>query len=138
MKKILFIVLVIICFWLFFTHSFVYSQKKDFVYKKSPYSQIDNLSLIQNKQEIELLNSAIDLTKYLPKDFVKDASKDYTAYIQKGLDENEIVKMPNCPLLVNEKGLNIKSGSKILFQKNSSLTMKPNSLTNYSVLEINN
>jgi hypothetical protein len=138
MKKLAFIVLFLIGAVLVLFCPFIQSQKKDFIYKISPYKQNENLNLIQKNQKNKLLKSAIDLTKYLPKDFVKDASKDYTAFIQKGLDENKIIRMPNFPLLVNEKGLDVKSGSRILFQKLSSLSMIPNSLNHYAVLKLFN
>jgi hypothetical protein len=113
-------------------------QKKDFEKLKSPYIQntVENFDW-NSKEEKEALN-AVDLTKYLPEDFVKNASKDYTEYIQKGLNENKIVKMPNFALLINEAGLIVKSGSRIIFQKKSSLVMKPNSLTHYGVIKISN
>lgn len=110
---------------IFFLPSF--AQKKDFVYKKNPYLQNGAISDIS----YEIKNNAIDITKYLPADFVIDASIDYTAYLQKGLDENRIAIMPNFALLVNEKGINVKSGLRIIFQKKSSLIMKPNSLEGF-------
>jgi len=79
-----------------------------------------------------------DLTKVLPDGFVKDGSVDYTAYIQKGMDENTNVLMPNFPLLINEKGISVKSNCNIIFKPHSSLLMKPNSLTYYVVLKVFN
>jgi hypothetical protein len=46
--------------------------------------------------------------------------------------------MPNFALLVNEKGINVKSGSRIIFQKESSLIMKPNSLEVYGIMNLFN
>jgi hypothetical protein len=117
---------------------YTYSQKKDFVYKKNPYLHSNVNKSARKTDENKIFKNAIDLTKYLPANFAKDASIDYTAYIQKGLDENRIVIMPNFPLLVNENGLTMKSGSKIQFQKYSSLTMMPNSLTHYGIIKIFN
>lgn len=82
--------------------------------------------------------SFYDLTKLLPQGFVTDGSKDYTKFIQKGIDENTNVLIPNFPILINEKGLIAKSNSQIVFQKNSRLLMKPNSLENYAILKIYN
>jgi hypothetical protein len=93
-----------------------------------------------NKELIELSvkekSNYHDLTKYLPSGFVKDASIDYTKFIQKGIDEHENVLMPDFPVLINEDGIKVKSNSKINFQANSRLIMKPNSLPNYSVLKV--
>lgn len=115
-----------------------YSQKKDFVYQKNPYLQTGMVNTNRITVENKVMKSAIDLTKYLPEDFVKDASKDYTEYIQKGIDENKIVKMPNFPLRINKSGLNLKSGARIVFQKKSSLNMEPNSLEVYGILKLFN
>jgi len=115
-----------------------HSQKKNFVYQKNPYLQNYVIKSDRKTNANNLFNNAIDLTKYLPSDFVKDASIDYTVYIQKGLDENRIVKMPNFAILVSEKGINVKSGSRIIFQKESSLNMKPNSIEVYGIMNIFN
>jgi len=136
MKKSAFYFLIFTSLTLIFISPFLYSQKKAFLYRKCPYIQKDSLNL--KKQKMELAISAVDLTKYLPNNFVKDATVDYTECIQRGFDENKIVKMPNFQLLVNQKGLNVKSGSRIIFQKESSIVMKPNSLSNYGILKIFN
>jgi len=137
MKRISFIVIIIGIAMIISCH-YSYSQKKDFVYLKNPYLYSNGNKSDRKTDENKIFKNAIDITKYLPSNFVKDASIDYTAYLQKGLDENKMVIMPNFPLLINEIGLNLKSGSTILFQKGSSLTMKPNSLENYGILKLAN
>jgi len=79
-----------------------------------------------------------DLTKVLPEGFKVDGSVDYTSYIQKGIDENKNVIMPNFPILINEKGIYPKSNSTIHFNKKSVIIMKPNSLENYAIIMISN
>lgn len=91
---------------------------------------------IENEGELKILKNYFDLTNCLPIGFVMDGSVDYTKYIQKGIDENENVLMPNFPLLINEDGIKAKSNSKIVFQEKSVLIMKPNSLPYYSILKI--
>ena len=92
----------------------------------------------RTSNETDIAKYAKDLTKYLPRNFVTDASLDYTKFIQRGLDENKIVKMPNFPLLINEKGLYIKCSSRIIFQKYSSISIMPNSLKDYGIIRIFN
>ena len=79
-----------------------------------------------------------DLTKYLPKGYSKTGDVDYTTYLQKGLDENRSVLMPDFPILINKEGLNLKSNQTVSFQNNSCLIMKPNHETNYGMLNIIN
>lgn len=80
----------------------------------------------------------VDLTSYLPRNYVTDASVDYTAYIQKGLDMHRVVKMPDFPICVNDKGLKISSNTEIYFQQNSKLLMAPTSKSIYAILWIVN
>lgn len=86
----------------------------------------------------EYFNTAKDLTAYLPKGYSIKGDTDYTNYIQKGLNENAVLIMPDFPVLVNENGLILKSNQKILFQKNSKLMMKPNSKSRFAILNVSN
>ncbi len=65
--------------------------------------------------------TAYRLEKGLPRGYVRDGSVDYTAFIQKILNENRIVVMPNFPLKINKEGLKIQSDSYIYFQRKSQL-----------------
>lgn len=80
----------------------------------------------------------MDIVKYLPKGYIKNGSIDYTVYLQKGINENTNILMPNFPVLVNKTGLYLKSNQIITFQSNSVIKMKPNSETNYGVLNLVN
>lgn len=82
--------------------------------------------------------SVVDLTLYLPNNYVANGSVDYTSYLQKGIDDNKQVIMPNFPILINYKGLNINSNQIITFSSKSKLIMKPNDKTNYAILNIEN
>lgn len=147
MKKImLFIILSLSMFALMFVADFACSQNDgssliDSASKSNSYipaspktSTSDSLSY----DELALFNTAYDLTNSLPINYVKNASVDYTSYIQKGLDANKIVKMPNFPLLVNQNGLTVSSGARIFFQNESSLIMQGNSLSNYAIMGMYN
>lgn len=74
--------------------------------------------------------------EYLPVNYVKDASVDYTIYLQKALDENFNIKFPDFPILINSNGLNVKSNQVLNFSENSKLVMKPNTKERYGVLNI--
>lgn len=93
------------------------------------YFILNSFSYGQNK---------VELTSFLPQNFVKDGSIDYTKYLQKGLNENNNVLMPNFTVLINKEGLNLKSNQTVSFQNNSCLIMKPNHETNYGMLNIIN
>lgn len=79
-----------------------------------------------------------DLSAALPKGYVKDGTVDYTAYIQKALDNNRNVIFPPFPLLVNEKGLDVSSNSNITFQNGSKLLLSPTSKGTYEILRLDN
>lgn len=79
-----------------------------------------------------------DLTKALPSGYVKDGSKDYTAYIQKAIDSYSKVAFPGFPLMVNDSGLKIPSNRYLSFLKGSELRLKPTSKGNYDIIRIEN
>lgn len=126
----------IICFCVFIMAKTSFSQP--FSYKK-----IVNIpSFIQGYDEskefnrLKASNAYVDATTYLPKRFVKDASVDYTVFIQKAIDENSYVLMPNFPILINDNGLEIRNNSNILFNNRSIIYLKPSSKSNYEILRI--
>lgn len=91
--------------------------------------------MIIEKPEISrsrIAAGCVDITNYIPKNHKTDGSVDYTAYIQKALDENRNVKMPNFPVMVT--GLRIASNSNIYFQSRSKLILKPTSSAHYMIL----
>ncbi len=76
----------------------------------------------------------VDITQYLPKNFVKDGSIDYTAYIQKAFDEQRVILMPDFPLLTT--GIWVRSNTQVWFQTKSRLVMKSTADTHYMVLAL--
>ncbi|WP_293956142.1 MULTISPECIES: right-handed parallel beta-helix repeat-containing protein [unclassified Sphingobacterium] len=96
--------------------------------------RLDDFETIKKNE----FSQAIDLSSYLPKGYSISGDKDYTKYLQKGLDENLIVCMPNFPILVNSNGIKLRSNQKVLFQPNSKLVLIGNNLERYSILEIYN
>lgn len=79
-----------------------------------------------------------DLTNALPKGYVMDASADYTAVLQKAIDQSGDITFPNFPILINDNGLKLKSGCSYTFQANSKLILKPSLKPGYSMLDCNN
>ncbi|MDR3011470.1 MAG: hypothetical protein LBV59_26350 [Sphingobacterium sp.] len=77
-----------------------------------------------------------NITKYLPKNFVRNGKIDYTSYIQTAINKESNVVFPNFPLAVNYNGLNLRSNTKITFQKASKLIMLPNNKQSYKLINI--
>lgn len=92
-------------------------------------SEINRKKLIQKYHPKELIYC-------LPENYVTNGTVDYTEHLQKGIKENSTVLLPNFPVLINQKGLTLKSNSKIIFNKYSKLIMAPNNQTNYGVLNL--
>lgn len=76
------------------------------------------------------------ILSYLPKGYDRTGNKDYTVYLQRAIDENKKILMPNFPLLINDKGINLRSNSEILFQKKSKLILKPSERGKYGIINI--
>lgn len=82
------------------------------------------------------LNHAVDLVKYLPRNYKTDGTVDYTSYLQTGINENNIVIMPNFPVLINDSGLKLKNNQVVLFNASSLLKLVPSHKETYNMLEI--
>jgi parallel beta-helix repeat protein len=74
----------------------------------------------------------------LPLNYVKDGSYDYTDYVQQALNKYNNITFPGFPILINDKGLYLKSNSRITFMPGSRLILKPTSKNNYSILQMRN
>ena len=98
-----------------------------------------NLCSIENKLNVvqETSQSAL-ITAYLPRNFVKNGSVDYTSSIQLALIKNSDIIFPNFPILINDNGLEIPSGRTLTFLKGSELRMKPSSKRGYDMLKMSN
>lgn len=64
--------------------------------------------------------------------------KDHTQLLQKFINENNVVVLPNKTLNINDNGLVLKSNSKIYFQDNTILKKIPTKKSSYGVLKIYN
>lgn len=93
---------------------------------------------IQRSVSVSRYPNAVDLTSYLQPSYVKDGTKDYTVELQKGINENEIVQLPNFPILVNKNGISLKDRSVLIFQPKSKLILAPTSVETYNIISIHN
>lgn len=107
------------------------------------YKKIDKslLPVIDKKTEIKKIKSTLfakakDLTDYLPKNFSKKGDVNYTKYLQKGIDDNKKIILPDFPVLIDFGGLRLSSNSEVLFQENSKLLLQPNKEELYGMLYI--
>lgn len=107
------------------------SQSQVADYKKVPDNLLKKQELFQEFPYKDK-NSFIDLTKFLPKNHVTDGSVDYTAILQKAINQSRKVLMPDFPVLINDKSLVVPSNTIIFFQRNSQLVMKSSSKGNDS------
>src|SRR5690606_3759191 len=78
----------------------------------------------------------VNITSYLPKRYDRTGKTDYTDHIQKALYEKKNILMPNFPILVNDKGLDILSNTTLAFQAKSKILLKPSVKTHYDILRI--
>lgn len=83
-------------------------------------------------------SDGVDLTNFLPEGYSKTGNVDYTLHLQKGIDQHRKVILPNFPILINFKGLRLKSNSSVLFLQNSKLILKANKEELYGLIYIEN
>lgn len=115
--------------------SFYKLNVADWSYIKIPEQFISSFSA-NSKSYFYDAKNAYKIQDGLPKNFVKDGSVDYTAYVQMALDKHRKVLFPNFPILINAKGLTISSNSIIVFGKNSKIKLAPNDGTHYEMLRL--
>lgn len=83
-------------------------------------------------------NKYVDITNYLPKNYSKNGNVDYTSYVQRAINENQFLKFPNFPILINNNGIRLKSNSKLAFQELSKILIIPTHLGAYQGLLVEN
>lgn len=123
----------LLIFSLFFIINCSNSGDSTFKYLKVP----NNLIKTESVADLNL-SGYRDITSYLPKGYSKKGNIDYTNYIQKALDNEKKILMPNFPILVNVKGVSVHSNTSIVFQSKSNIVMQPNDKTNYGIINIVN
>ncbi|MGK6340741.1 hypothetical protein ACMGDK_00780 [Chryseobacterium sp. DT-3] len=86
----------------------------------------------------QYFKDAFNIESSLPKNLDRKGGTDYTDLIQKALDENTKLIFPNFPVLISDKGINLRSNQNILFQPNSKIILKSSSKPAYKAISINN
>src|SRR5690606_10164196 len=81
---------------------------------------------------------AFKLEDMLPEGYVKDASEDYTRFIQLAVSKYKEIVFPPFPLLINDSGIKLQSGQKITFLEGSELRLKPTEKGKYAIINIRN
>ena len=125
---------------LFFSFSFT-GCAQQFQYKEinaniKSKTEWTNSEILTIKKQF--FSNAKLLTDYLPSNYDKTGKTDYTAFLQKGINSNTDIIFPDFPILIGPQGLQLKSNSKILFQKNSKLKVQPNDKEFYAALNFEN
>ena len=114
-----------------------FSQAENFNYKQVPAKYFENKlpdSLVAAAQKS--IRNAFDATAMLPQGYVKNATVDYTAYIQQALNRHSIVLMPDFAVLVADTGLTLRSGQTLIFNKHSQVRLMPGSKHTYEIIRI--
>ena len=117
---------------LFFSKNALHGQDYNYRYRSVPekYLRYD----LYNPQVKNI--GYVNIEGYLPRGYSRFGDIDYTKFIQKALDENRNVIMPNFPILINDTGLRIKSNSNIFFENNSKLILMASQKDIYHVILI--
>lgn len=129
----------ILCF-IFGSVNLLYSQSP-VTYKGTRYYPIPkeySHSTLEKSQYDE------ELKKYNKKGFdaetairINNFEEDLTDKLQKVVDENQVVILPNRDVFINENGLKLKSNQVLIFQEKTRLKSIPNNKTHFAVLIIN-
>lgn len=120
---------------LFFLFVFYSCYSQDYQVPKNILPIAVNNAAIKNSYS-SYQKEAFDLTSVLPKDFVKNGTKDYTNFLQQGINKYSVVLMPNFPVLVNDTGLVLRSNMILLFQPQSKIILAPSYKDTYNILNL--
>ncbi|MDB5013431.1 MAG: right-handed parallel beta-helix repeat-containing protein [Daejeonella sp.] len=121
--------------------SFTRCKKDDIENIDTITAKSGTLSSKQLKRNMLLsIDGVTDRSYYLedalPEGYVTDGSKDYTSVIQKVLDKYSDIVFPSFPLLVNDKGLEVRSNQSIVFLKGSEIRLEPTHLGTYDIISL--
>ncbi|WP_156305381.1 hypothetical protein [Sphingobacterium endophyticum] len=108
-----------------------------FAQEKFKYSNKLNPIKVSISNQIKGINF-IDATTYLPKNFKSDGTVDYTHFLQKAINENKNILMPDFKVLINDNGLKIPSDRNLYFRTSSQLILKGTTKEKYAILSIEN
>ncbi|WP_413533355.1 hypothetical protein [Empedobacter brevis] len=103
--------------------------------KKIPSIYINDKIVKDSSSNYSNAESAVS---YLPINYVQDASVDYTDNIQEAINKNEVIILPNFPILINDNGIKLKNNTILIFNKKSKFILKPSDKQGYGLININN
>lgn len=104
-----------------------------FIYKEVSNSLIGQY--YNSNKSVVIPNNAYKIGKELKQN---DSAANNTRTLQECLNKNEIVVLPNYPLMITKDGLKLNSNNVLIFQPNSKLTIEDNNLEYYELLKIHN
>lgn len=111
--------------------------QQGFTYRQLPADYISGALLTSFHKEADAIAAtAFDLTAILPPGYRKDGKVDYTKELQQGIDTHTDVIFPDFPVMINDKGLLLRSNTNLVFRKNSALVLKPTARRNFSMMAI--
>lgn len=103
-----------------------------YIYKEVPEVKIKTHDLEQD------LSGFILISDFLPKNYVKDGTVDYTDVIQNILMQHSKVIFPDFPIAINYEGLTVNNNSILFFQDNSQILLNANEKERYEIIRIHN
>ncbi len=117
-----------------------HGQNSEFQYQKIPQSYQPTILDLRNyrNQADSIKVGTHDITQNLPGNFVTDASVDYTDFLQEAINNYNTVVFPDFPILINKKGLALRSNTTLIFPEHSILILAANAEQSYSMLSIRN
>ncbi|MNH92964.1 hypothetical protein D3C73_455520 [compost metagenome] len=115
---------------------FTYGQVNGYKNIKSVPQYVQRYDALNGNARIKKQYNFVDVTNYLPRGYVTNGTVDYTSYIQAVLNSNKFVLMPNFPVMVNDKGLDIQSNQIVLFQTKSKIKLGASNKANYEIIRI--
>lgn len=124
MKKVLFIYLVLMIFW-------VRGQSVLYTYQLPPATVLSYQKFIEVNTEV----GTIDLGPALAT-AQRNKNYDYTEILQSLINKYKKVRLPGIKMLINDKGLSIPTGARIYFSNGTVLKMKPSAKTHFDALKI--
>jgi hypothetical protein len=114
-------------------HNVEKQQKSNYIIGSSTTKVFNDKSIIDELYSNDKLVKIID---FLPENFNENAEVDYTNIVQEVLNTYPIIEFPNFPLLINDKGLEVRSNSSLIFNEHSLLKLQSSDKIFYTILNL--
>lgn len=92
-----------------------------FCFSQHQYKSVDKF--VESKFKKNIIKDQENVSKYLPKGYVKDGTVDYSDFLQKAIEENKEIIFPNFPIRI-DRGLYIPSNKVITFNEQSKIIFR--------------